>query len=813
MRISKIVLKNYKRLFLNSINELIYTPKQSVQFILGRNGSGKSSVLRHLNPLPANLKQEFNEDGYKYIEIEHNDRLFTLSSGYIGSNKHSFKVNDKELNDGGTRKVQLELIKDHFGITPEIMEILLNNTRLTNMSIVDRKKWLSELSTIDYTFSIGIYNKLKSRHRDILGGIKLIQENIIGYENNLIKEEQLNKLKEDKHILEEYYKHVVSLYEHNKESNINVFNKLTETNKALKDLLKENVSGNIDELKAEKEKLLAEFNSKKEFILKTTELISKLEKIPEIKDIQILKNKHDDIENELKDLYSKKSLDLDVSQYETYYKIYSNIHLTIIEILNKLLVYEDVRLMKQEEQDKVIELDLKLTNNFNVLNKKLDLIKTELEHLDKHKTKEHLIECPECKHKWYNGYNQGVYDNLLKQRKEIEDKIDAYTKIFEKNKITLDKINIKNELLNSLKDILKSNMELSPIWNIVLNKVDFNNSTVYEIMSIFNIINSELYNLKNISNLIKEKDKIESILKNYEDSKKLELRDKELQIKELTEILDKTTKEKNEIYTNLGILIKKINVLENLYKYHNETKHILKEGYKSLKVEEINIRNQFLTELSNFIKEEIVKIEQTMNQQLQNNIKLEKDKKSLEGYKLQERVLNCMVKELSPTEGLIALSINSFLNVFVQEMNDVLDKIWSYPLELLPCEANEENDLDYKFKVKINNDEVIEDVSKLSSSGKEIIDLAFRIVFAKYMHLHEIPLYLDEFGSSFDKKNMSNAYYVIETLANIDYPQVFIISHFEHVYGSIKNADFNILDSNNIGMETLENKTSCLTIK
>ena len=202
-----------------------------------------------------------------------------------------------------------------------------------------------------------------------------------------------------------------------------------------------------------------------------------------------------------------------------------------------------------------------------------------------------------------------------------------------------------------------------------------------------------------------------------------------------------------------------------------------------------------------------------MNQQLQNNIKLEKDKKSLDSYKQHEKVLNLMVKELSPTEGLIAMSINSFLNVFVQEMNDVLDKIWSFPLELLPCEVSEENDLDYKFRVRINDDEIIEDVSKLSSSCKEVIDLAFRIVFAKYMHLDEIPLYLDEFGSSFDPKNMSNAYYVIETLANIDYPQIFIISHFEHVYGSLKNADFNILDSNNIGVETLQNKKSnCLNI-
>ena len=62
--IHKIILNNYNRFFLNNITRIEYTPKMKLQLILGSNGSGKSSLISELNPLPIN-KNDFQEDGYK----------------------------------------------------------------------------------------------------------------------------------------------------------------------------------------------------------------------------------------------------------------------------------------------------------------------------------------------------------------------------------------------------------------------------------------------------------------------------------------------------------------------------------------------------------------------------------------------------------------------------------------------------------------------------------------------------------------------------------------------------------------------------
>jgi len=145
--------------------------------------------------------------------------------------------------------------------------------------------------------------------------------------------------------------------------------------------------------------------------------------------------------------------------------------------------------------------------------------------------------------------------------------------------------------------------------------------------------------------------------------------------------------------------------------------------------------------------------------------------------------------------------MNSFLNRFVSDMNSIISLIWSYDLEILPCMIGEGNDLDYKFRVKVNNSETVEDVSKVGSSMHEMINLAFRIVFTKYMGIQDTPLILDEFGRTFDDEHRRKAYRVVNDIFTSMFNQIFIVSHFESMYGSLSNTDLNVLSSNNLDID------------
>jgi len=52
-----------------NIEKITYTPSEIVQIILGTNGCGKSSLLSQLTPLPANIKKDYREGGYKKITL------------------------------------------------------------------------------------------------------------------------------------------------------------------------------------------------------------------------------------------------------------------------------------------------------------------------------------------------------------------------------------------------------------------------------------------------------------------------------------------------------------------------------------------------------------------------------------------------------------------------------------------------------------------------------------------------------------------------------------------------------------------------
>ena len=111
-------------------------------------------------------------------------------------------------------------------------------------------------------------------------------------------------------------------------------------------------------------------------------------------------------------------------------------------------------------------------------------------------------------------------------------------------------------------------------------------------------------------------------------------------------------------------------------------------------------------------------------------------------------------------------------------------------MELLPCEIDSDSDLNYKFKVKVNHDEIIEDVSKLSSSMQEIVNLAFKIVFVKYLGLANYPLILDEFGRTMDAEHRQTAYDIIDRVLSHNFNQIILVCHFESMYSRFVNADF-----------------------
>lgn len=805
MVIQKLILHGYKRFSLRNITTLEYTPKQPLQLILGGNGAGKSSLLKELSPLPALLKKDYTQDGYKIIHISHNSNSYILTSR---NNKHSFICNNIELNNSSTISVQYELVQQHFNLTPEIMDILLNNTKFTDMSIADRKKYLSQLSCIDYQYSLSIYNQLKSRLRDVQGGIKLLEDNIIQSKTHTLQQDYITKLQKDKEVLEEFHSYIMSLYDHNVTHT--QLPDLQPTLTKLKTLLDLNVTGNIHATSEEITITKTKLENISTSITTTLKQIEELESIANIQDITKLEQQLLKYQQQVQELQQYNIHKLSSCNINSILTVLPCINTTLTSLLSELSNYDSIRLIPQEQQEQLPQQHRQYTQLIQLYNNKISLAQEELNTLNAYHTQDNLITCPKCNYEFYNKFNQQQVNNLELIIKNYNIKLQQATNILHTLTTKLDSYNKKNEVIQSLYSLINSHPLLKPYWHEFLDNIDFTSSSITDITSTWNTITINIQKLSSLPTLEQEITNLTNTIITY---RSITTQYNSKQLSQLRNTYEELVNQQHNLTQHLNdTLLPRLNIITKIQSTQQQLITNLIAIRKNLNSNITTIRNNIVLDYANTIQQHLHTISTTLQQHHTHLTQLSQYQQQLQHYNKLSHVLNSMLTSLSPTQGLIAQSISSFLTLFIHDINSIISKIWTYPLELqLPTLTQE--DITYKFQVIINHTSVIQDISQLSSSGQEILNLAFRLIFMKYFHLNSFPLYLDELGYSMDVEHTHTLYNTIDKILTQQYPQIFFISHNETQYGHLSYADFNVLDANNIGLSSIPTYNTNLILK
>lgn len=793
MIIKKIELYKFKRFFLSQVDHFVLEPKSNIMIMAWGNGKGKSSLLSVLNPLPAELKKDFKEDGYKYIEILHRGHEYKISSGKLEKNKHSFIQDDKELNPGGTKRVQLELVKEHFNITPAINNVVLGLDKFSIMPPSTRKYWFSELSTIDYTYPVKVYNSLKARYRDLLGGIKLQEENIGKITSNVLKEDELESLKEQRSKLEEYITYIISLHNHDVdlEVNTNVISELTKVVNDLRNLTTQQFRSNdlnyylanISKVEANIETLVKDIKD----IQHKLHLADEIAGAPN-QDLEALQTSRRDKIIKILELRKHSNGKVPLYKIDQVCSVYNDVYIHIMDEVNKLNDAERIVVTLTGVKDDKKQLE-ELTNLQQITQRKLDKVEGEYDALVRSSNSKIETTCPQCKTVYSIDLGETkkselttIIDNYKKELSYIENKHKQLTEDLERK---LNTINI----IDNIKLIFRQPSILKPLANFIITRnIDYN-TPAGAIIMIMDKTKRILHNLSNYSTLRKDLTKITHNIAKIKSANKAKIDLHTQNVKMLEQELEIKTLELNKSRELLTLLVSEKDKVIRIKELISKMKQLLKQQAKIKKAAVIQLRNKYLTELVGQLKTLLVEYDQKLLQNVQSRSLLDKAVRDIEEYKERVKVIGHMLDALSPSDGIIARSINSFLNIFIKEMNHIINSVWSYEMTILPCDVSEDDDLDYKFKVKVNNDEVIEDVSRLSSSMQEIVDLAYKIVFMKYMGLSDSPLILDEFGRTMDATHRDTAYNIIDRVFSSNFNQIFLVSHFESMYGRFVNAD------------------------
>ncbi len=827
MKILSIKLHNFRRLPHIDLRNVEIDFKNKLNLILGGNGAGKSMLMRELSPLPSN-KEDFYPGGYKYIVIEHKKHIYRLSSEFEEKPKFSFVYDDEELNPGFTVTVQKELAYKHFGIDQDIHELLIGATTFTGMSTVTRKKILNAVSNINIDYVLGVYEKIVEELREKTSKLKL-ESNMMQMElAKLVSPHEEEVVRRDVKLIKEVIDSLLTLRA----------GCIKPASFSTREVVSEYIKTLSETFEEQRRHYYTYFTSypRNEITTMETELKSKLgildfqftslyKELQELSDTKhILETTVQDSDIDIKS--SITAADKAVAGIEKSLTIFKDIHLddvagkrhlltsiqySLMDTLNEMPSNEDryfgrnTMVSKETSRRENNELLIKVNATLYQVNK-------DIEHVSDHLEND-VTTCPACLHKWNINYSSAHLDDLVvkkercvKKKNELEKVIAESTTYIEACAAYFDQYRKVMAPRNNHRIVCNDHdVGLGAMWDYI----DKNDLVLVKPKAVLTTIDTSLRELALIAEAQKHmstKQELEEKLKISELRVSTDIEALLLNIKTIESKISTLTTERENLQKELADLTLAkgayLHIRTLLDQFKRET-DILNSATEDMLLDAV------LTLIDDTIRDYKIKLIDKQSQLEDSdriNYLVDKYKKQISVTQTEMHVLDAMVKELSPKNGLIAKTIGTFINKLISNVNAIISSIWSYDFSIVPYNAESEDKLDYRFKVMVHKQVVSPDVTKTSGGMREIVDLSFRLTIMRILGMDDYPVYLDEFGVRLDTEHRSKIHMLIsEFIANTKYSQIFLITHLDTSYSNIRDTDIIVVDGSTFGKADSKN--------
>lgn len=841
--ILELGLNKYKRFRLQDIKRFHIKINEIYQLIIGTNGSGKSSIMRELTPMPANHK-DYDKGGSKIIVILFNGMVYRLISDFTHGNNHEFHIADAtnfdpsnydletlnftNLNEGRTAKAQKILVETHFNIDQEILDVLLGDVKFSSMPALKRRDWILRLVGGDLEYAIQVHRKLTHRVNDQIAVIKHTNRRINDEQAKMISDAEYTALES---LVNEYTGMLNDLYNvplvhdlNNSETYFN--NSKTAIANAMSQVEQYKRAANnrpswfnieihpgtafedsMAILNVELENIRQEFRTSKEtmnYLYENAEAINQqLEQLRNayqgnIDDLILEKNaKQAQYDLDLATYAPKFGLNLDYPEEAA--STWRAIHDQLIGIFTTI---EDnsTRKFSRAERDKTKSLIDIIQGDLAQNNRAMQKFEHQLDHLRNAERNT----CPKCAHTWVAGIPESLtVDSLQREINRVAEMIRYDTSRLKEMNEYLEACATYNSYLGQFSAIVKSNPIHSTLWDkLEFGEVYFN-PPMYTLNTFANY-NLDVEASVTFSNRLNE---IRSMQMVIDQAKALEgskaevseslLEDVNSRIRVIHTTMDELTRKESELKT----WIYELNTLNTLYtNAMNDVERSFQQmitGWEASAAELVNNhRSELQLNLANT---------NSALQEAKNVIMVhEMLKSTLSTERTTLDVCATLADTLSPKNGLIAECLRMIIQQLTEKMNSVLSQIWTYPLEVLPCpEEEDENapsDLKYRFPLSIEHGQnVTGDISQGSSAQKDGVDFAFVVCVYMYLGLEGWPLWLDELAPTMDEMHRINIIQMVKLLIESRRnSQMFMISHYISGHGTFTNAEICLLNDKNI---------------
>lgn len=808
MKITFIELVGYKRFRLARLTRVSYRPQARQQLILGTNGSGKSSMLDELSPLPGH-HSNYKPGGYKLIEIEHGASTYVLRSDFKSGDRHSFLKDNVELNEGGTYQVQQRLAKDEFRYTAKLHDLLTGRLRFTEMGPQDRREWITVLSESDWTYALGVYNQFRSRGRDAQGAYKHQQ-------GRLAQEvEALSKLPAIEGLRSRYEELRLELNEllTNISPNTPPFDEISrrmdtsfrelevEARQIVQDaptFLYDGSYRSLDDLHAKVREREEEAQFHRIHIERASRDFTELESMLAsfgAREIENITDAPEQLAQAQMDLAAIPSVE-PFNELHDGAMIRSDNLSVLPDLMNLFNTFPDNsdRRYSRKAIEDAENAELEIIRSIDQITGELNRMNDRMSHLKG----THDSSCPRCQHIWKEGVDPkevAFLDNSIAGRTETLSKLRAdHSRV----KLYLEEANGYIALWGRFRGYVTSYPRLQPLWELILDRGLLETHP-----------NQQLWIFPQWERAVETtiaKESLQARCKQLEqiiEAQRL-MGDRNL-------LTEKTRSLEREVQDHTSSLQETNRIMNGLRQAETRAQQHL------LRLENWHLREGQFNQLM-FKGVDAIKNKLLDHDAAQRHIEMASLQKSMADHQTLSGIVDDIVREvailevryksfymlataLSPTEGIIADRLRDAIFRIIDQMNTIIASVWTHEMKILEC-GFEKSDLDYKFPVYVESpDNVTKDVSRASKGQMEMINIAFKLTVMLYLEMLEYPLFMDEPGEGFDEQHRDQIMSLIRSMLDSGhYSQLFMVSHVASNHGSFLDAEILVLDSSNIAL-------------
>ncbi|MNF63515.1 hypothetical protein D3C84_452210 [compost metagenome] len=729
---------------------------------------------------------------------------------------HSFIVDDEELNEGHTGAVQRELVREHFGMTSDLHNVLTGQLKFTDMNNIQRREWITLLSSADFDYVIKLHGRIKRAVRDTNAVIKHLSGRLVGETAKKIDDATFNTLRKQSELV---YNKLMTLHQHSKRDGLaptfsyyerqyhellaDIDGLLQRTRYLkgsapgiVKDTDNEAVVQLKDSLKSRVQMLEAALQEVSE---RHHEIDKQLHDMTELEEInpKELSDMITDLCDRRQELIAKFRLGVESHRLPTHDYCFATIN-EVMGLLHEVNVKDDSYLDRQLYVTKQREL-ADHQNNMMKGQSRIGELEYRLEHIRNCKS----TQCPNCNHSFKEGINGSEEDEIKASldkgynfRRSMQEKIDTIGS-------WLQEANNIGETLHNLQQIRDRNPDLDELWTIINMNGGF--SLGRALLSTCTLFMQDVTTNMRIADLDRE------LLPLREREMALMKMDKSGHLREVANSLGDRVVDLKSHLIDARQTLKEVELFHNRMVESREISKTIEMGMARLNdLQDSMCRFVAVEEVEAQVKRHQVQLgmlEQSLAEaEVQMGI-INDLNRSLDEARAEEEALIQLEKLLSPKDGIIAEQILVFINTFITAINDVIAKVWGYNLALDTCNL-EGGELDYKFPIYVHSsDNTIPDIKYGSDSQVDIVNQAFILVVYKFLELQHFPLYLDELGRTFDEVHRLNLTLAIKELIDDDtYSQVFFISHSFESQNSYPNSQIVVIDDSHVSLKRSYNE-------